>query len=84
VDDILNRLDKNGFCISREKIELGKSEVRWLGYTISEKGISPDKSKVEQLMSMRKPANVKELRSALGMWTYFASFIPSYSIIAAR
>jgi len=83
VDDILERLDRNGFCIARSKIELGRPEVKWLGYTISEQGIRPDKEKIEQLAAMRKPVNLKELRSALGMWTYFASFIPGYSIIAA-
>jgi len=83
VDDILNRLDKNGFCISRNKIELGKSSVKWLGYTISAQGITPDQDKVKELKAMRRPQTIKELRSALGMWTYFASFIPSYSIFAA-
>jgi len=83
LDDILNKLDTNGFSISRSKIELGKEQVNWLGYTISKDGVQPDRTKVKQLMGMRVPRSIKELRSALGMWTYFASFIPSYSIIAA-
>lgn len=81
--DVLEKLDRNGFCIARSKIELGKSEVKWLGYRISAEGVRPDDDKVEQLLSMRMPSSIKELRSALGMWTYFASFIPGYSIIAA-
>ena len=83
VDDVLRRLDRNGFCISRKKIMLGQKEVKWLGYTISAEGIRPDMDKVKKLQEMRKPETLKELRSALGMWTYFASFIPDYSIIAA-
>ena len=54
-----------------------------MGYRISKEGIQPDEDKVQKIMEMRKPTNVKELRSALGMWTYFSSFIPRYSIIAA-
>jgi len=46
-------------------------------------GVTPDKDKVAQLMDVRRPATIKELRSALGMWSYFASFIVSYSITAA-
>ena len=38
---------------------------------------------MKELISMRPPSSIQELRSALGMWTYFASFIPGYSIIAA-
>lgn len=83
VDDVITKLDKHGFCISKDKIELGKKEVKWLGYKISEKGVQPDDEKVQKLLSMRRHQNAKELRSALGMWTYFSSFIPVYSIIAA-
>jgi len=83
VDDVLRRLDENGFCITRSKIELGKSEVTWLGYTISAKGVRPDPEKVKRILAMQKPDSISSLRSALGMWTYFSSFIPSYSIIAA-
>jgi len=83
VDDILKKLDENGFCISKSKIELGKSEVRWLGYLISSEGIKPDPEKTNQLISMRRPRSIEELRSAMGMWTYFTSFLPGYSIYAA-
>jgi len=83
VDNILKRLDQNGFCIARDKMELGKTKVKWLGYEISDKGIQPDQEKVNKLLTMRKPENKKELKSILGMWTYFSSFIPRYSIIAA-
>ena len=83
VRDVLEKLDRNGFCISRDKIKFGLQEVSWLRYRISKEGIQPDEDKVQKIMEMRKPTNVKELRSALGMWTYFSSFIPRYSIIAA-
>ena len=83
LEDVLSKLDKSGFCISRDKIELGKDKVKWLGYEISEEGVKPDPEKVEKLTHMRRPQTLKELRSALGMWTYFSKFIPAYSIIAA-
>ncbi len=83
VDDVLHKLDENGFCITRSKIELGMPEVRWLGYRISAEGVRPDDEKVKQLLGMRRPQTLQELRSAIGMWTYFATFIPRYSIIAA-
>jgi len=31
INDILNGLDRSEFCISRDKIELGKTKVKWLG-----------------------------------------------------
>ena len=83
VDDILKKLDRNGFCISRDKISLGQRQVKWLGYQISEEGVRPAEDKVQKILDMRRPRSIKELRSAIGMWTYFASFIPEYSIIAS-
>ena len=83
VDDILKRLDDNGFCIARSKIELAKPEVKWLGYKVSAEGVRPDDDKIKELLSMRSPHSIKELHSAIGMWTYFSHFIPEYSIIAA-
>ena len=83
VDTILDRLDKNGFCVTIEKTKLGEREVKWLGYVISEDGVKPDPEKVEVLKNMRRPRTVKELRSVMGMWTYFTTFMPGYSIIAA-
>jgi len=32
---------------------------------------------------MRRSNDLKELRSVIGMWTYFTSFLPGYSIYAA-
>ena len=54
VDDVLERLDRNGFCISRDKIELGKTKVKWLGYEISAEGVQPDQEKVKKSVGMRK------------------------------
>jgi len=83
VDDILKRLDQNEFSISRDKNELGKREVKWLGYLINAEGIRPNNEKVEQLLNMTRPTTTKELRSVMGMWTYFSAFMPRYSIVAA-
>ena len=83
LEDVLSKLDENGFCISRDKIELGKDKVKWLGYEISAKGAKPNPERVQKLTQMRRPQTLKELRSALGMWTCFSKFIPACSVIAA-
>ena len=57
--------------------------MNWLGYTISAEGIRPDHDKVQELIKMRDPVSLKELRSCLGMWTYFSKFVPAYSVVAA-
>ena len=83
VDDILKKLDRNGFCISRDKTSLGQRQIKWLGNQKSEEGVRPAEDKVQKILDMRRPRSIKELRSVIGMWTYFASFIPENSMIAS-
>ena len=57
VKTILERLDRNGFSISRDKIELCKTQVSWLGYVIYGDGIKPNPEKVEMLADRREKRN---------------------------
>jgi len=50
---------------------------------ISAEGIRPNKEKVEKLLNMKRPINLKELRSVMGLRTYFTTFMPGYSITAS-
>ena len=57
-----------------------KQEVRYLGYVVSQAGISVDKSKAVEKFLI--PRNVKELRSFLGLALYYHCFIKGFSRIA--
>ena len=37
-----------------------KRKVKWLGNTISSEDVRPDKEKVDNLLRMRRPRNVRE------------------------
>jgi len=47
-----------------------------------EKGSPTRRRESPETFIQEKARNAKELRSTLGMWTYFSSFIPAYSINA--
>jgi len=52
-----------------------------MGHKLSASGISPDQEKINTILNLQTPTNVKELRSFLGMITYCSRFIPNFATI---
>ena len=59
-----------------------KSETNYLGFIISEDGIQPDQKKVEAIRSLPAPTCVREVRSCIGLCSYYRRFTPNFSQIA--
>jgi hypothetical protein len=56
--------------------------VKFLGYTISSKGISVDPTKVQEVMDWKTPTSIHQIRSFLELAEYYRQFIPDFSKIA--
>ena len=66
-----------------KKCEFWLDQVVFLGHVISEAGISIDPSKVEAVVDWARPTNVSEVRSFLGLASYYRRFVEGFSRIAA-
>lgn len=64
------------------KTQFLSTQVEFLGHIVSHDGIRADKKKVEAITKMKPPKNVKELKSFLGMTSYYRNFIRDYAKIA--
>lgn len=67
------RLDKCSFLFQ---------EITYLGYLISNNGISPARENLESVFDYPVPKNVKEVHRFVGLASYFRRFIRNFSIIA--
>jgi len=68
--------------LTLNKCEFNKSSLSFFGFVFSKEGISPDPDKVRAIHNMSPPKSVPEVRSFLGMATYCAKFIPSFSDVS--
>ncbi|XP_063635107.1 uncharacterized protein K02A2.6-like [Cydia splendana] len=76
---VLQMAKENGVKFNSTKCVFGKSEIEYLGHLLTKDGIKPDPTKIDSIIKMEKPQNVKELQRLLGMIIYVAKFIPSLS-----
>src|SRR3954453_2227418 len=56
--------------------------ITFLGHIVGRNGIAPDPAKVEKIKNFPRPTSLKELRGALGLFSYYRKFVRDFSKIA--
>lgn len=83
LEKVAERLRKANLSISVEKSKFCRKRISYLGYILSEEGVSIDSSKLEPILSYPSPKTVKEVRRLMGMVGFYKQFIPNYSTVLA-
>jgi hypothetical protein len=71
IEKVFNRLQAAGFKVNLEKSFFGKPELEYLGYWVTQQGITPLPKKIDALRRIEPPKNKKELRRFIGMVNFY-------------
>lgn len=81
--EVFDKLRRAGLTLNPKKCVFLKKSVTFLGHVVSGKGIQPDPSHTDKIQNWPTPVNVEELRSFLGLASYYRRFIKDFAHIAA-
>jgi len=65
--------------IKVKKCEFAKKKLKFLGHIISREGIRMDPEKIEKMVNIGPPKNLKELRSRLDLFSFYYQYIKGFS-----
>jgi len=83
LEQLFERLKSANLKLKPSKCKLLRSELSFLGHVVSSKGVGTDPEKISAVQDWPVPTDVKEIRSFLGLASYYRRFVPSFAALAA-
>lgn len=79
--EVAKRLARAGLTISVQKSRFCRRQVKYLGYLLTENGLSIDGSKLEPILNYPRPKSIRDVRRLMGLMGFYQKFISNYSHI---
>ena len=80
---VFQRLKAARLKLNPKKCILFQKEVKYLGHVVSAHGVVPDPAKIEAITTWPRPTCVRDVKSFLGLASYYRRFVAGFSEVAA-
>ena len=82
LEEVLGRLSAAGLKLKPAKCQLMRRSVTFLGHVVSSSGVATDPEKIGAVREWQTPDTLSNLRSFLGLCSYYRRFIKGFSTLA--
>lgn len=81
LEQVLDRLQKSGLWVRKDKYIFMSPSVIYLGHKIDAEGLHPLTDKIQVIVDAPSPQNVHELKSYLGLLSYYFKFMANLATV---
>ena len=80
LEEVLRHLEKANLRLKKSKCQFLQRSIDYLGHRIDAAGLHPLPSKVQAIHDAPAPHSVRELKSYVGLLSYYSKFLPNLSV----
>jgi hypothetical protein len=79
LQNLIHRCQEQGIKLNKEKAKLGLTAVPFIGHVITNEGLKADPQKIQAVIEMPIPTDVKATQRLIGFVNYLSKFLPNLS-----
>ena len=79
---VLQRFDRTNLQLHPGKCVFAQPQVQYLGFVLTEEGVAASPEKVKAVQNFPTPTCVKDVRSFLGLASFYRRLVPKFAEIA--